>query len=569
SFTPVEYWTIEAELAQQENGKTNFTASFVGLADERKLDISNKQSCDEIVNNLRESAYSIASIQKKEVSRNPSPPFITSTLQQEAVRKLHFTAKRTMIIAQQLYEGLPIGEEGDTGLITYMRTDSTNMAATAVEEIREYIRNNFSSQHLPKTPRVFTKKVKMAQEAHEAIRPTKAFREPDKIKGYLNKEQFQLYELIWKRAVASQMSAATYDTVTLNIHAALKKKKIIYLLQTKGSTLRFPGFMALYIEGRDEEKDELDEGKSVKVPQVSEGELLNLIELFPEQFFTQPPPRFTEATLIKALEQKGIGRPSTYAPIISTIVDRGYVFKESGKLKPEEIGMIVNDLLVKSFPKIVDFNFTAKMEDDLDEIAQGKMKWRSVIGTFYGPFEKDLLDAQENLQKIVIKSDEVCPECGQPLVMKSSRYGKFLACSNYPECKGKKSINTVRGSSGSATPDNTESVTEVSTEPCPICKKIMVVRVGRFGKFLACPDYPKCTGKQTMRRTYAGNKDNAGNNATETTDEKCPKCGEPMVVRAGRFGKFLACSAYPKCKATKKITTSDQPGNSGGAEPAA
>ncbi|MCX6005739.1 MAG: type I DNA topoisomerase, partial [Chloroflexi bacterium] len=447
-FTPVEYWTIEAELTKQENGKNNFRASFVGLIDDGKLDISNKQHCDEVLAHLKESAYSVSAIQRKDVSRNPAPPFITSTLQQEAVRKLHFTAKRTMVIAQQLYEGLPIGEEGDTGLITYMRTDSTQMAVTAVEEIRDYIRSNFSAQHLPKSPRVFTKKVKMAQEAHEAIRPTKAYREPEKIKDYLNKEQFQLYELIWKRAVASQMAAAVYDTITVDIHAALQKKKKIYLLQAKASSLRFPGFMALYIEGRDEEKDEYEEGKSVKIPPLTEGELLKLIELYPEQFFTQPPPRYTEATLIKALEQKGIGRPSTYAPIISTIVDRGYVYKEGGKLRPEEIGMIVNDLLVSSFPNIVDFNFTAKMEDDLDEIAQGKMKWRSVIKSFYTPFEKDLNDALENLQKIVIKSEEVCPECGKPMVMKSSRYGKFLACSNYPECKGKKSISSVRGPSG-------------------------------------------------------------------------------------------------------------------------
>jgi len=553
SFTPVEYWTIEAEFTKQENGKNSFRASFVGLVDDGKLDISNKQLCDEVLAHLKESAYSVSAIQRKDVSRNPSPPFITSTLQQEAVRKLHFTAKRTMVIAQQLYEGLPIGEEGDTGLITYMRTDSTQMAATAVEEIRDYIRSNFSAQHLPKSPRVFTKKVKMAQEAHEAIRPTKAYREPEKIKDYLNKEQFQLYELIWKRAVASQMSAAGYDTITVDIHAALQKKKKIYLLQAKASSLRFPGFMALYIEGRDEEKDEYDEGKSVKIPPLTEGELLQLIELYPEQFFTQPSPRYTEATLIKALEQKGIGRPSTYAPIISTIVDRGYVYKESGKLRPEEIGMIVNDLLVSSFPNIVDFNFTAKMEDDLDEIAQGKMKWRSVIKSFYTPFEKDLNNALENLQKIVIKSEEVCPECGKPMVMKSSRYGKFLACSNYPECKGKKSISSVRGPSGAAVADSSEAAPEVSNEPCPICKKNMVIRKGRFGKFLACPDYPKCTGKQTMRRNYAGTQDKGEDSKPETTDEKCPKCGKPMVVRRGRFGQFLACSGFPKCKATKKI----------------
>ncbi|MBN1376366.1 MAG: type I DNA topoisomerase [Dehalococcoidia bacterium] len=563
-FIPVEYWTIEAELTKQKNGKNSFKASFVGLADNGKISIPNKQSCDDILNDLKAAAYAVSTIQSKEVPRNPAPPFITSTMQQEAWRKLRFTAKKTMVIAQQLYEGLPIGEEGDTGLITYMRTDSTNMAATAVEEIRDYIRSNFSAKHLPKSPRVFTKKVKMAQEAHEAIRPTKAFREPEKIKEYLNKDQFQLYELIWKRAVASQMAAALYDTITVDIHATAKKKQKVYLFQTKTSSLRFPGFMALYIEGMDEEKDAYDEGKSVKLPQLTEGEMLLLLDLLPEQFFTQPPPRYTEATLIKALEQKGIGRPSTYAPIISTIVDRGYVYKESGKLRPEEIGMIVNDLLVNSFPNIVDFNFTAKMEDELDEIAQGKMKWRSVIKSFYSPFEKDLSNAQEKLQKIVIQSEEVCPECGKPMVMKSSRYGKFLACSNFPDCKGKKSMNSVRGPAGSGASDKADSTPEVSNEPCPKCGKNMVVRKGRFGTFLACPDYPKCTGKQTIQR-YGAQKGDGGNNANETTNEKCPKCGEPMVVRAGRFGKFLACSAYPKCKTTKKIIAADKPDNPGGA----
>ncbi len=552
NFVPVEYWTIEADLAKKGPGEKNFKASFVGLLGERKLDIPGKDRCDEILADLREAEYSVAAIQKKDVSRNPAPPFITSTLQQEAYRKLRFTAKKTMVIAQQLYEGLHIGEEGDTGLITYMRTDSTHMAATAVEEIRDYIHSNFSREYLPKTARAFTKKVKMAQEAHEAIRPTKASRTPEKIKGYLNKEQNLLYELIWKRAIASQMAAAVYDTLTVDIHAQPTKKKKAYLLQTKASSLRFPGFMALYIEGLDEEKDEYDEGTSVKVPKLTENELLRLVELYPEQFFTQPPPRYTEATLIKSLEQKGIGRPSTYAPIISTIVDRGYVYKDSGKLKPEEIGIIVNDLLVKSFPNIVDFNFTAKMEDELDEIAKGKMKWVSVIRSFYSPFEKDLLNAQEKLEKIVIKSEETCPECGKPMVMKSSRYGKFLACSNYPECMGKKSINSSRGASAAAAP-------EVSNEPCPICSKNMVVRKSRFGKFLACPDYPKCSGKKTMqRKPFGDGKGKDSDSKPETTDEKCPKCGEPMVIRAGRFGKFLACSAYPKCKTTKKILPDKQ-----------
>ncbi len=544
AFIPVEYWTIDAELIKKTKGSKGFMASFVGLAGKGKLEIPDKAHCDALLDDLRASDYSVKAIQKKEVSRQPSPPFITSTMQQEASRKLRFSSKKTMVIAQQLYEGLSIGEEGDTGLITYMRTDSTNIAASALDEIRAYISSKFAAKYLPASPRRFTKKVKLAQEAHEAVRPTRAQREPEKIKGYLNKDQFQLYELIWKRAVASQMSAAVYDTVTVDIEAAPReKKKPAYLLQTRASALRFPGFMALYIEGLDEERDEYAEGAQNVLPPLEEGELLKLLELIPNQFFTQPPPRYTEATLIKSLEQKGIGRPSTYAPIVSTIQDREYVFKEAGKLRPEEIGMVVTDLLVANFPNIVDYNFTAKMEEELDEIASGTRDWLTVIRAFYTPFETDLNNAQENLQKIVITSEEKCPECGKPMVLKSSRFGKFLACSNYPECMGKKS-NTA-----DAPPP------EVTNEPCPLCGKMMLMKKGRYGKFMACPDYPRCNGKKALAGKGAWTKKEGEGPAAaaETTDEKCPTCGADMVVRAGRFGRFLACSKYPKCKTTKKM----------------
>jgi len=561
AFIPVEYWTIDAELAKKKAGNKGFMASFVGLAGKGKLNIPDKSHCDALLAELESSDYAVKAIQKKEVSRQPSPPFITSTMQQEASRKLHFTSKKTMVIAQQLYEGMSIGEEGDTGLITYMRTDSTNVAASALDEIRGYISAKFSAKYLPASARRFTKKVKLAQEAHEAVRPTRAQREPEKIKGYLNKDQFQLYDLIWKRAVASQMSAAVYDTVTVDIEAAPRERKnLAYLLQTKASSLRFPGFMALYIEGLDEEKDEYAEGEQNILPPLEEGELLRLLELLPKQFFTQPPPRYTEATLIKALEQKGIGRPSTYAPILSTIQDREYVFKEAGKLRPEEIGMVVTDLLVANFPNIVDYNFTAKMEEELDEIANGTRDRLTVIKSFYTPFEIDLNNAQENLQKIVITSEEKCPECGKPMVLKSSRFGKFLACSNYPECMGKKS-NTA-----DAPPP------EVTNEPCPLCGKLMLMRKGRYGKFMACPDYPKCNGKKALagKGTWTKKEGDGPPAAAETTDEKCPACGADMVVRAGRFGKFLACSKYPKCKTTKKIERADQvdkPADTGSGKP--
>jgi DNA topoisomerase-1 len=493
-FVPVEYWTIEAELVQRKKNSLPFRVSFIGLVGDAKLDIPDTAHCENIISDLRESEYSVKTIQKKEVARQSAPPFITSTMQQEAFRKLHFTVKKTMVIAQQLYEGLSIGEEGDTGLITYMRTDSTNVAASAIEEIRSYISANFSKPHLPSAPRHFTKKVKMAQEAHEAIRPTRAGRDPASIKKFLNKDQYELYDLIWKRAVASQMSAALFDTLTVDIEAECQKNKLAYLLRTRASKLKFPGFMALYTEGRDEEKDEFDDFKTSSIPQLKEGEPLNLVDLFPEQFFTQPLPRYTEATLIKALEQKGIGRPSTYAPIISTIMDREYVFKDGGKLRPEEIGIIVNDLLVSNFPNIIDFNFTARMETDLDEIAKGTMDRKSVIKSFYTPFESDLARALENQQKVVITSEEKCPECGKDMVLKSSRYGKFWACSDYPTCMGKKNVAVNRG-----------PAPEPSDEKCPTCGGAMVIRTGRYGKFLACTKYPEC---KTTKKIFGPRKTN-------------------------------------------------------------
>ncbi|MDD5312549.1 MAG: type I DNA topoisomerase [Dehalococcoidia bacterium] len=555
SFVPIEYWTIQAELTKQQNRNSVFRASLIGDINGKKLPISDKTSCDRILSELYKSEYSVISVNKKQVSRQPAPPFITSTLQQEAWRKLHFTAKKTMFVAQQLYEGLPIGEEGDTGLITYMRTDSTHMAAQAIEETRNYIVSKFGDKFLPAQPRTFGKKVKLAQEAHEAIRPTKIFREPALIQQYLNREQFKLYELIWTRAVASQMAAALYNTVTVEIGAVYGNSGTGYLFQTNASTLTFPGFMSLYIEGKDDENDEY-EGKPATLPDLKEGESVKLVELYPEQNFTQPPPRYTEATLIKALEQKGIGRPSTYAPIISTISDRNYVYKENGKLRPEDIGMVVNDLLVSNFSDILDLNFTAKMEDELDEIAKGKRKWNSVIKSFYTPFNRDLEKAQQNLSKIVIPSDESCPECGRPMVVKTSRYGKFLACSGYPKCKGKKAIAAkTEARADSQTSEIAELPQEVLSQPCPVCGKPMILKTGRYGKFLTCSEYPQCKGKRTIKNDDGTGEASADRTAgeTKTSKQKCPECGEPMVIKMGKYGKFLACSRYPECKTTRRL----------------
>lgn len=550
-FISIEFWTIEAELSKLDEKNSSFKAVFIGYLDGTKLEIANKDKCDQIVQQLRESDYTVEAIRKKEALRQPAPPFITSTLQQEAWRKLRYTAKKTMFIAQQLYEGLPIGEEGDTGLITYMRTDSTNVAASAIEEMRDYINKKYGKKFVPAQPRVFGKKVKLAQEAHEAIRPTRIFREPEALKEYLNTEQFKLYELIWKRALASQMSAAVYDTVSVDIKASYSSHE--YLLQANASVLRFQGFMIIYIEGQDEDGNGKDEKNGMRMPELDIGEKLKLLELFPEQHFTQPPPRYTEATLIKALEQKGIGRPSTYAPIISTVLDRGYVYKDNGRLKPEDIGIIVNDLLVKNFSEIVDLGFTAKMEDELDSIATGKRNWVTVIKNFYTPFNNDLLNAQE-LQKIVIQSEEKCPECGKPMVVKSSRFGKFLACSDYPNCMGKKAIVTNKQAGSKSAKDDSAGASEMMTdEPCPVCGKKMQIKTGRYGKFMACTDYPKCKGKKTIRAKHSeGGTSEEGGDAT-ATKQTCPQCGKPMVVKWGKYGKFLACSDYPTCKTTKRL----------------
>ncbi len=431
-FNPEEYWTIEVELAPPEEMEAKFMAKLTALADGTKLAIHDKERADEIAADLENAEYAVKSVQTKQLSRRPAPAFITSTLQQEAWRKMHFTAKRTMAIAQQLYEGLPLGEKGSTGLITYMRTDSTNVAASAITEVRDFIKENYGNVFLPAKPRYFTKKVQWAQEAHEAIRPTKIYCRPEQIKPFLTTEQLKLYDLIWKRMVASQMSPALYRITSAEIKANLTKQKG-YLLKVSSSTLKFPGFMTIYSEGRDEEKQD----SFVALPKLEVNDKLSYQGIFPGQHFTQPPLRYTEATLIKALEQKGIGRPSTYAPIISIIQDREYVYKTDGKFYPHELGVIVSGILTKHFARIVDPNFTAQMEKQLDAIAEGKQEWISLLKDFYFPFEETLHKASSNIDKIDMTkaTDEICPKCGRPMVIKVGRFGKFLACSGYPECK--------------------------------------------------------------------------------------------------------------------------------------
>jgi len=508
-FIPEEYWTIEAELRKKVPETAAFRATLVGLIDGTKLDIHNQKEATEICDELRPAAYNVTKVKTKRVTRQPAPPFITSTLQQEAWRKLRFTAKQTMAIAQQLYEGLTIGDEGRVGLITYMRTDSTRVARSAVVEAREFISDKYGPQFIPPRARSFVRTVKGAQEAHEAIRPTKIWREPSLIKLYLTAPQFKLYQLIWKRMVASQMSAALFDNTVVDIQAKCPDSKTNYLLKTSCSMTRFPGFMILYIEGKDE--DEKEGRKISPLPLLEKGDELELLGLFPEQHFTQPPSRFTEATLVKTLEQWGIGRPSTYAPILSTIQERGYVIKAKGSFQPTELGFVVNDLLVKHFSNIVDIKFTAHMEEGLDEVANQNRDWVGVVQDFYIPFEKSLQNASLLMAKVKLAeelTEEICPECGKPLVIKIGRYGKFLACSGYPECKYTKAFQVKIG------------------VRCPQCGGELVERMSKKKRvFYGCSNYPDCQ--------FATN--------FKPLPQPCPTCGGLLTLYREKWAKCIKC----------------------------
>ena len=512
SFVPQEYWTIEVELAPSEESEARFRAKLVALDDGTKLDVSDRDEADRIAADLEQAEYVVKSITTKQLARQPAPPFITSTLQQEAWGKLRFTAKRTMAIAQQLYEGLALDKEGSVGLITYIRTDSTHIAPSALAEARDFIAEKYGNAFLPPKPRRFAKKAKWAQEAHEAIRPTNIHREPEQIKSFLNQDQIKLYRLIWRRMVASQMSPALYDTTNVeiegkNIIASEAKQPQGYLLEATSSILRFPGFITLYREGKDE--DEQKEG-FVALPDLEVGDRLSYWGTFPEQHFTQPPPRYTEATLIRALEQKGIGRPSTYASILSVIQERDYVKKTEGKFYPSELGMIVDNLLTEHFPQIVDLSFTAQMEEQLDEIAQGKQKWISVLENFYPPFEDMLRKASVSINKVDMTqtADETCPNCGRPMVIKMGRFGKFLACSGYPECKTTKPFMVKIG------------------VPCPQCGAELVEKVNKRKQvFYGCSNYPQCR----FATSY------------EPIPQPCPHCGKLLVLYGKGKAKCLAC----------------------------
>ncbi len=484
-FKPEEYWSIEAKL-QKQNKKDEFVARLI-KKDEKaipKLGIKTQKEADEILKDLNGATYKIISVISKEVQRYPSPPFTTSTLQQEAARKLGFSAKQTMRIAQQLYEGIKIGQEGLIGLITYHRTDSLNLSSQALKTAQEFIKNTFGQNYALASPRVYRTKTKGAQEAHEAIRPTQAIHQPEDMKQYLNTYQYKLYNLIWCRFIACQMSAALLEATTIDIQAKN------YILRATGSVIKFDGFLKIYPT----------KFKENILPSLTKNELLKLIKLFSEQHFTQPPARYNEASLIKILEEYGIGRPSTYAPIISTIQERGYIEKnEQRKFIPTEIGFLVNDILVKNFPKIVDIEFTAQMENDLDKIAAGKEEWVTIVSNFYQPFHDNLLEKYETVEKKKLEepTDKKCPKCGKPIIIKLGRFGKFYACSGFPECK------------------YTEPIIISTGVKCPKCNqgKIIEKKTKKGKIFYSCSRYPKCDFALWDK----------------PTGEKCPQCGSLLV----------------------------------------
>jgi len=530
AFVPEEYWSITAKL--QKETKEEFNAKLEKI-DAKKVKITNKDEADLILNELKCKEFIVDKVIKKDKEQHPVPPFITSTLQQEAARKLGFKAKKTMLIAQQLYEGLDVGEEAPVGIITYMRTDAVRVSNEAQLQAREYIKKEFGSQYLPpKSPEYKSKK--LAQEAHEAIRPTYAFREPEKIKRYLSQDQYKLYKLIWTRFIASQMNPALLEVTRVEI---LVENKFLFV--ATGTVIKFDGFMAVYIEGKDEEEEKKD-----ILPQMSQREKLNLLELIPKQHFTQPPPRYTEATLVKTLEEKGIGRPSTYATIISTIQERGYVKLIEKKFFPTELGKLVTELLIKSFPDILDVGFTAQLENRLDKIEEGQLNWIKVLSDFYTPFKDSLIKAEEVMSDVKKQHEKttsiLCEKCNKPMIIRISRYGKFLACSGYPKCRNIKHVEVKENGDIEIKDDEKTDIA------CDICGMPMIIKHGRYGKFLACSGYPKCKNIKSLEKKET---------EATLTDTKCEKCGANMLLREGIHGKFLACSNYPKCKFTKSVSS--------------
>jgi DNA topoisomerase-1 len=530
AFVPQEYWTIDADL-MKEGAAGTFTARLVGAdGSKKKIEIGDKTEADRLAALLRSAEYKVAEVKKRPMTRRPAAPFTTSTLQQEASRRLGFTARKTMAVAQQLYEGLELPGQGQVGLITYMRTDSTSVSMGAVEEARAYITRRFGGDFLPSSPRVYKTKSKGAQEAHEAIRPTSVEREPGSLS--LTRDQKRLYTLIWQRFVACQMADATFDQTTVEIDATSSGSEL--RLRATESVVRFPGFRQLYEETREDSDAESDEPQARDIPELDAGDALVLAQLSTatdeerqavraDQHFTEPPPRFTEASLVKALEENGIGRPSTYAPILSTLQERNYVHREQRTLIPQDLGFVVNDLLIEHFPDVFNVGFTAEMEEELDEIASGEAEWEPVVRQFYKPLEAALESAQL-APKVEEVTDQACEKCGKPMVARWGRFGRFLACSGFPDCRNTKPL------------EEDEAEAEATDETCDECGSPMVLKGGRFGKFYACTRYPDCKGTKALLKKIGVD---------------CPKCGGDIVERRTRKRRtFYGCSKYPECDFT-------------------
>lgn len=510
AFQPQEYWSLEASF---EKDKEQFNAKLHKIAGKNleKLEIKTKEDADKILQELEGSKYQVTSITKKTLKKRAAAPFTTSTLQQEANRRLGYSAKQTMMLAQQLYEGIDLKGQGHVGLITYMRTDSVVLSGKFLDEARQMIKEKFGDKFVPEKPNFFTTKSKLAQEAHEAIRPTEATRDPSSLRDVLEPKLWKLYDLIWKRAVASQMEDAVFNGTTVDIDNETGR----YTFRANGNIIVFPGYLALFPDSQ----------KETLLPEVKEKDILPLVELKNEQHFTEPPARYNDAGLVKILEEYGIGRPSTYAPTISTIIARKYVERDEKKrFQPTDIGFLVTDILVEHFPQIVDYQFTAKMEDDFDTIAEGKTSWQQPIGEFYGPFAENLAAKTQELTKKELTEQatkEVCEKCGSPMVIKIGRFGKFLACSNYPTCKNTKPLGE-------------EKDLPPLDEKCPECGSPLVRRRGRFGLFISCSNYPKC--KYIKKEV-------------KSTGVKCPKCNEGDIIERRTRSKriFYSCSRYPDC----------------------
>lgn len=537
AFIKDEYWTLDAELNAKK--PPVLSARLFKQNDETPV-IASQEASDALLKDLDGVEYKVKSVGTKEKRRNPVAPFITSTLQQDSSRKLRFSVKRTMMLAQRLYEGIELGKEGAVGLITYMRTDSTRVSPDAITEARQFIGEKYGAAYVPAEPNIYKTK-KDAQDAHEAIRPTSALHTPEAMEKHLAEDEFKVYKLIWMRFVASQMMPAVFDQTTIDV--AAKGAVHEYTFRATGSVPKFDGFLAVYQEGKDAPDEDDDELKH-KLPLVTQGEVLRFKALKPEQHFTEPPPRYNEATLVKKLESDGVGRPSTYASILSTIQDREYVTKEGGRFTPTELGMVVCDLLLESFNDIFDVKYTARMEEQLDEIEDGKLDWKTAMGDFYDRFTKDIAHAEEHMtdiKRMEKPTDLKCEKCEKPLVIKWGKHGSFIACTGYPDCTYTRELTVDLPDV-----DGANLSEQGEEEYCENCGRPMVLKKGRFGTFLACTGYPDCKTTKQIGGTQK--------KADVKLDEKCPQCDSNMVQKFGRFGEFTACSNYPTCKYVKQKT---------------